>query len=58
MAEHNVSIEEKEKELQAAYDAFMARMRDLDHDQLEIMKRVIGKLEQEEIRTLLESLKN
>ncbi len=51
------TLEEKEKLLQEAYDAFMERMRGLEHDQLEIMKRVIGTLEQEEIQKLLDTLK-
>ncbi len=52
-----MSLEEKETRLREAYEAFMERMRGLEHDQLDVMKRVIGELEQEEIQKLLESLK-
>ncbi len=52
------AIDEKARKLQAAYDEFMAQMRGLEHDKLEVMKRVIGSLEQEEIQQLLNDLKS
>ncbi len=51
------TTDEKARKLQAAYDEFMARMRELEHDKLEVMKRVIGDLEREEIEKLLNELK-
>ncbi len=53
----DASLEEKEKKLQEAYDLFMQRMHGLEHEQLEIMKRVIGTFEREEIQRLLDAMK-
>lgn len=51
------NIEEKAKKLQEAYDHFMEQIRGLEHERLEVMKKVMGDLEQEEIQGLLEELK-
>ncbi|MFA5853832.1 MAG: hypothetical protein WC866_01965 [Patescibacteria group bacterium] len=56
MAENDLSIEEKEKKLQEAYNAFMTQLRGLEADRLSIMKRVISDLEREEIALLLKEL--
>ena len=52
------TTEEKAKKLQAAYDEFMAQIKGLEHERLEVMKKVIGEMEQDEITRLLEELKN
>lgn len=52
------TTEEKAKKLQAAYDQFMEQIKGLEHERLEVMKKVIGEMEQEEIQRLLEELKN
>ncbi len=51
------SIEEKARRLQAAYDEFMGQLRGLEHEKLEVMRRVIGDLEKEEIERILNDLK-
>lgn len=56
MAENDLSVEEKEKKLQEAYNAFMKQLRGLETDRLNIMKRVISNLEREEIALLLKEL--
>ncbi len=56
MAENDRSTEEREKKLQEAYDAFMTQLRGLETDRLNVMKRVIGELEREEIARLLKEL--
>lgn len=58
MTDTPASIEEKAKRLQAAYDEFMSQMRGLEHDKIEVMKRVIGELERDEIEQLLNELKS
>lgn len=57
MTDIPASIEEKAKRLQAAYDEFMSQMRGLEHDKIDVMKRVIGELERDEIEKLLNELK-
>lgn len=52
------TTEEKAKKLQAAYDEFMTQIKGLEHERLEVMKKVIGEMEQDEIKRLLEELKN
>ncbi|HJV33401.1 MAG TPA: hypothetical protein VJ694_05225 [Patescibacteria group bacterium] len=52
------TTEEKAKKLQAAYDQFMEQIKGLEHERLEVMKKVIGNLEQEEIEKILRELKN
>lgn len=52
------TTEEKAKKLQAAYDQFMEQIKGLEHERLEVMKKVMGEMEQEEIQRLLEELKN
>jgi len=52
------TTEEKAKKLQAAYDQFMEQIKGLEHERLEVMKKVIGEMEQEEIQSILEELKN
>lgn len=52
------TTEEKAKKLQAAYDQFMEQIKGLEHERLEVMKKVIGEMEQDEIKRLLEELKN
>lgn len=52
------TTEEKAKKLQAAYDHFMEQIKGLEHERLEVMKKVLGEMEQEEIQRLLEELKN
>ncbi len=52
------TTEEKAKKLQAAYDQFMEQIKGLEHERLEVMKKVIGEMEQVEIQRLLEELKN
>ena len=54
---HMETTDDKAKKLRAAYDEFMAQMRSLEHDRLEVMKRVIGDLEKEEIEKILKELK-
>ena len=49
--------DDKAKRLQEAFDEFMKQMRGLEHDRLEVMKRVIGDLEREEIEKILDELK-
>ena len=56
MAENDQFIDEREKKLQEAYDAFMTQLRGLETDRLNVMKRVIGELEREEIARLLKEL--
>lgn len=56
MAENDQSLEEQEKKLQEAYNAFMTQLRGLEADRLNVMKRVIGELEREEIARLLKEL--
>jgi hypothetical protein len=56
MDAHNLSPEEREKKLHEAYETFMAQLRGLEHDRLNVMKRVIGDLEREEIERLLKEL--
>lgn len=51
------SIDEKAKKLQAAYDEFMSQLNGLEHEKLEVMKRVIGDLEKQEIEGILNELK-
>lgn len=57
MPEESSSVDEKVRKLQEAYDAFVAQLRGLEHERLEVMKRVIGDLEQEEIQRVLNELK-
>lgn len=57
MTDTHASIEEKARRLQDAYDAFMRQMNDLEHDRLEVMRRVMGDLEREEIEGILNDLK-
>jgi predicted CopG family antitoxin len=52
------TTEEKAKKLQDAYANFMDQIKGLEHERLEVMKRVIGDLEREEIEKLLQELKN
>lgn len=52
------TTEEKARKLKEAYDAFMRQLEELEHERLEVMKKAIGELEQDEIRRLLEELKN
>ena|GEM_PF-2449201 len=52
------TTEEKAKKLQAAYDQFMEQIKGLEHERLEVMKKVIGEMEQEEIANILQELKN
>lgn len=52
------TTEEKAKKLQAAYDQFMEQIKGLEHERLEVMKKVIGEMEREEIEKLLQELKN
>ena len=52
------TTEEKAKKLQAAYEEFMTQIKGLEHERLEVMKKVIGNLEREEIERLLQELKN
>lgn len=56
MTDQQQSSEEQEKKLQEAYEAFMTQLRGLETDRLNIMKRVIGDLEREEIERLLKEL--
>jgi hypothetical protein len=56
MAENDQSLKEQEKKLQEAYNAFMTQLRGLEADRLNVMKRVIGELEREEIARLLKEL--
>ena len=51
------TAEDKARKLQDAFDEFMRRMRELDHERTETMKRVIGEMERDEIRRILDSLK-
>jgi len=51
------TTEEKARKLQAAYDQFMEQIKGLEHERLEVMKKVIGEMEQEEIQLLLNELK-
>lgn len=51
------TTEEKAQKLQKAFDEFMAQMRGLEHEKLEVMKKVIGDLEREEIERLLNEMK-
>jgi len=51
------TIDEKTRKLQEAYDEFINQLRGLEHEKLEVMKRVIGDLEKEEIEQLLNDLK-
>jgi hypothetical protein len=57
MSDTPASIEEKTRKLQAAYDEFMSQMRALERDKLEVMKRVLGEAEREEIGRLIDELK-
>ncbi len=57
MAEIPLSTDEKAERLQKAYDAFMSQLRGLESERLEVMKRVIGELEREEIERLLQEMK-
>lgn len=57
MPDTPASIDEKAKKLQAAYDEFMSQLNGLEHEKLEVMKRVIGDLEKEEIENILNELK-
>jgi hypothetical protein len=57
MADDPDSLEERTRKLQAAYDEFMKTMLGLEQEKLEVMKRVIGALEKEEIEQLLNDLK-
>ena len=52
------TTDEKAKKLQQAYDHFMEQIHGLEHERLEVMKRVLGDLEREEIEKLLQELKN
>lgn len=52
------TTEEKAKKLQAAYDHFMEQIKGLEHERLEVMKKVIGEMEQEEIAKILQELKS
>ena len=52
------TTEEKAQKLQAAYAQFMEQIRGLEHERLEVMKKVLGDLEREEIEKLLNELKN
>ena len=54
---HMDTTEEKAKKLQAAYDQFMEQIRGLEHERLEVMKKVLGDLEREEIEKILNELK-
>ena len=54
---HMDTTEEKARKLQAAYDQFMEQIKGLEHERLEVMKKVIGEMEQEEIQLLLNELK-
>jgi hypothetical protein len=49
--------EEKIEKIRKAYDEFMAGLQALEHERLDVMKKVIGEAEQEEIRRILEDLK-
>lgn len=55
---HMDTTEEKARKLKEAYDAFMGQLGELEHERLEVMKKVLGELEQEEIRKIIEELKN
>lgn len=52
------TTEEKAKKLQAAYDQFMEQIKGLEHERLDVMKKVLGDLEREEIEKILNELKN
>ncbi len=58
MTEDTQPTNEKVAKVRAAFDAFMAQMRNLEHERLEVMKNVISELEREEIERLLQELKN
>lgn len=55
---HMDTTEDKAKKLQAAYDHFMEQIKGLEHERLEVMKKVLGELEREEIEKILQELKN
>lgn len=51
------TTEEKVRKLKEAYDAFMKELGSLEHERLEVMKKVIGDMERDEIEKLLQELK-
>lgn len=52
-----LSMEEKEQKLQEAYDEFMRRLREIEHEQLGVFNRLITESDREEIQKILDSLK-
>lgn len=50
-------MEDKAAKLKEAYDEFMKRLQDLEHERLEVMKQALGDVERKEIEGLLEELK-
>lgn len=49
--------DQKIERLRKAYDEFIAGLQTLEHERLEVMKKVLGDAEQEEIRKILDQLK-
>jgi polynucleotide 5'-kinase involved in rRNA processing len=56
MADAPDSVEEKSRKLEEAYAEFMEKMRTLEQEKIEVMKRVMGDMEKEEIEQLLNDL--
>ena len=53
----DVATEEKVRRLQKAYEEFVAGVRGLEHERLELMKSALGEAEREEIQKILDQLK-
>ena len=49
-------IAEAERKLKEAYDQFMAQIEVLKKERLEILKKVVGRIEQEKLAEVMKSL--
>lgn len=51
------NYEDKAKQLEAAYNEFVAKLEELRRERFELTKKIIGRMEQEKIRKILDTLK-
>ncbi len=51
------NYEDKAKQLEAAYNEFVSKLEELRKERLELTKKIIGRIEQDKIRQIFDSLK-
>ena len=54
---HDVIMYDKAKQLEAAYNEFVSKLEELRKERLELTKKIIGRIEQDNIKRILDSLK-